>query len=276
MQEEMQQNMQEMLDLVMATVTNYGMSVVGAIIILIIGFWIAGKVKNWIMAASVKSEKMDTTVGTFLASAAKYAIVGFTLVAVLEKFGVQTTSFVAVLGAMGLAVGLALQGTLGHLASGVMLLVFRPFKVGQFIDAAGHSGTIKAINLFTTEMDTADNIRIIIPNSSVWGASIKNFNYHDTRRVDMVFGIGYGDDINKAMAVIGDVLKADARTFDDPAPVIVVGNLGDSSVDITVRVWCATSDYWGVKFDTTKTVKEEFDKNGIEIPFPQRVMHSVS
>ena len=272
----MQETATEYIDMVMTLAIAYGLDIVAAIVTLIIGFWLAGRVRASIIAVSTKSEKLDITVATFLASLARYAVIAVTVIAVLERFGVQTTSFVALLGAMGLAVGLALQGTLGHLASGVMLLIFRPFKVGQFVDTGGHAGTIKSISLFTTEMDTPDNVRIIIPNGSVWGAAITNFSHHTTRRLDMVYGVGYGDDLDKAMDVIKGCIEADDRSMSDPESLIVVSNLGDSSVDITVRVWCAASDYWGLKFDLTKKIKESLDTAGIDIPYPQTVIHSKS
>jgi len=271
-----QEQIEERLNQVVTMGTTYGMSVIGAIVILIIGMWFSGKAKKWTLKAFSKSEKMDITVATFLASMVKYAVIAFTLIAVLERFGVQTTSFVAVLGAMGLAVGLSLQGTLGHVASGVMLLMFRPFKVGQFVEAGGISGTVKGITLFSTELDTPDNKRIIVPNGNVWGQAITNFNFHDTRRVDMLFGIGYGDDVDKAMGIIRDCIARDTRIHQDPEPFVMVTNLNDSSVDITVRVWALGADYWGVMFDTTKAVKLAFDEQGIEIPFPQTVIHQAA
>lgn len=253
--------------------TFYGMSVIGALVILFIGLWLSKKIRTWVMTAMTKTGKIDETVGRFLASIAYYGAVLITLIAVMSQFGIQTTSFVAIIGAMGLAIGLAMQGTLGHVASGVMLLIFRPFKIGQFVNIAGEAGTVKAITLFTTEMDTPDNVRIIIPNGAVWGSSVTNFSYNDKRRVDFVFGIGYGDDIGKAMEAIRSCLNGDDRIHKDPEHVVVVSNLNDSSVDITVRVWSDAADYWGVKFDMTRQVKEAFDRDGIDIPYPQSVVH---
>lgn len=261
------------LETLMAQGIDLGLSVLSAITILIIGMWIAGIVRGRLLAVLGKSEKVDDTVSQFLASLAKYVIIIVTVIAILDQFGVETTSLVAVVGAAGLAIGLALQGTLSNVAAGVMLLIFRPFKVGNFVEVAGHAGVVKAITLFVTEMDTGDNVRITIPNSAVWGSSIKNYNHHDTRRLDLVFGIGYGADINKAMELIGKALAADDRAHKDPEPVVAVSNLGDSSVDIMVRVWCAGSDYWALKWDTLKAVKESFDKADVDIPYPTQTLH---
>lgn len=246
-----------------------------ALLILVIGFRIAGFVERRLSAVFSRVEKMDETVSNFLASLGKYAVMFVTIIIVLEQFGVQTTSLVAVLGAAGLAIGLAMQGTLSNVAAGVMLLVFRPFSVGQFVSVAGESGTVKAVTLFTTALDTPDNVRIIIPNSAVWGASVTNFSYHDTRRMDEVYGIGYGADINKAMAIINRLLDEDGRVLSDPERHVSVFGLGDSSVDIVVRAWCKSGDYWGLKFDLLKKVKEAFDAEGIDIPFPTRTMINV-
>ncbi|MDH3242648.1 MAG: mechanosensitive ion channel family protein, partial [Alphaproteobacteria bacterium] len=171
------------------------------------------------------------------------------------------------------AIGLAFQGTLSNVAAGFMLLLFRPFRVGQFIEAAGQSGTVESITLFLTKLNTPDNVHIIIPNSQLWGAAVKNFSHNATRRVDINVGIGYGDDIGKALKVLKDLVSADSRVNDDPAPMVMTTGLGESSVDLQIRVWCAASDYWPVKFDLTRQVKEALDGAEIEIPFPQRVIH---
>jgi len=264
------------MDEIIHYVTEFGVTILSAVVVLIVGLWFAGVVERRLKALFAKSDKLDDTVGQFLASLAKYTVIAFTGIALLDQFGVQTTSLVAMLGAAGLAIGLALQGTLSNLAAGVMLLVFRPFKVGQFVEIAGHAGVVKSISLFMTKMDTGDNVRISIPNSSVWGGSIKNFNHHDTRRLQIVYGIGYGDNIDKAMDVIKDILAGDERCMTDPAPVVAVTELGDSSVNIMVRVWCASGDYWALNWDLLKTVKEAFDANGISIPFPCRTVYSAA
>jgi small conductance mechanosensitive channel len=249
-----------------------GVSVMAGLAILIIGLWLSGVVRNRVAKLLGRSERMDETVSQFLASLAKYVVIIITIIALLDQFGVETTSLVAVVGAAGLAIGLALQGTLSNVAAGVMLLIFRPFKIGQFVEVAGYAGVVKTITLFVTEMDTGDNVRITIPNGSVWGTSIKNYNFHSVRRLDLVFGIGYGADINKAMDVIKAKLADDDRCHKDPDPVVAVSNLGDSSVDIMVRVWCAGGDYWGLKWDLLKGVKEAFDDGGVDIPFPTQTV----
>jgi len=273
---ELEGRMAQTVEALMATLTFYGMSVVGAVVILIVGWIVAGWVARSIRKAAAKSATIDVTLASFFASMAKYGILTFTLIAVLSRFGVETTSFVALLGALGLAIGLSLQGTLANVASGVMLIIFRPFKVGDFVDTAGVSGTVKDITLFTTEMATGDNVKVIVPNGAVWGGMIKNFSSNTTRRVDMVMGIGYGSNIDHAIKTMTDIVNADSRVHGDPEPFFAVGELADSSVNIIVRVWTNAPDYWGVKFDLTKSFKEAFDREGIDIPFPQTVVHHVN
>ncbi|MEK9662077.1 MAG: mechanosensitive ion channel domain-containing protein [Alphaproteobacteria bacterium] len=256
-----------------ALIASYGLSVVGAIIILIVGLWFSGWARRVTEQGLARTGKVDATLSSFFGSLVKYTIIAFTVIAVLSEFGVQTASLVAVFGAAGLAIGLALQGTLGNVAAGVMLLLFRPFKVGDYIDGAGVSGTVKSISLFVTELATPDNVQIIAPNSQMWGAAIKNFSAHPTRRVDFLIGIDYGDDINTAIATLTRVSEGDSRAHKDPAPFIVVGELGDSSVNLIVRLWVDAGDYWGVKFDLTKAFKEQLEADGISIPFPQQDVH---
>ena len=265
----MEQTVREVIGLI----TTYGLDVVGAILILIIGLWLSKKVQNGLRKVLGRSGKVDATLVGFFSSIARYLVLIVTGMAVLDRFGVETTSLVAVLGAAGLAIGLALQGTLSNVAAGVMLLIFRPFKVGDFVEAAGHAATVKELNLFFTEMATGDNVKIIVPNAQIWGSSLKNFSANATRRVDFVFGIAYDADIDKAMELIRGIVAADDRVHKDPEPFLVVSNLGDSSVDITVRVWSDAGDYWPVKFDTTKAVKEKFDAEGIGIPFPTSTVY---
>ena len=209
-----------------------------------------------------------------LASIIKWLILLVTIIAVLQLFGIQTTSLVAVLGAATLAIGLALQGTLSDLAAGVMLILFRPYKLGQYVDIGGTAGTVKDINLFMTELATPDNVQIVLPNGKawgLWGSAIKNYSFHPTRRVDFTFGIDYSDDIDKAIGIIADLAAADDRVHKDPEPWVRVVNLGDSSVDLGVRLWCDAGDYWELKFAMTKKVKEAFDANGVSIPYPHSV-----
>lgn len=269
----MNETMQSVLEEIIAIVTTYGLNVVAALVILIIGLWFAGWTKRAIERQLNKRENMDRMLAGFLSSLVKYLIIAFTVIAVLGKFGVQTTSLIAVLGAAGLAIGLALQGTLSNVAAGVMLLIFRPFKVGHYVDAGGIAGTVKDVTLFTTELATPDNVQIIVPNAKVWGEAIKNFSGYSTRRVDLAIGIGYGDNIDAAFKAVQDTIANDDRIHKDPEPMVAVTDLGDSSVNLTVRVWTDGPNFWDVKFDLTKAVKEQLDASGIEIPFPQRVVH---
>ncbi len=262
-------NWQAIIDII----STWGLSVVGALAILVAGFMVAGWASRLTQSALGKSKKADDTLRHFLASVVRYAIIIFTLLAVLDRFGVETTSFIAVLGAAGLAIGLAFQGTLSNIAAGVMLLLFRPFKVGQFIETGGISGTVEIISLFTTELNTPDNIHIVVPNGQLWGTAIKNFSHNATRRVDITVGIDYADDIGKAFEIMKAVIDRDTRIQADPAPAMMVTNLGESSVDIQVRLWCAAGDYWGIKFDLNRQLKEALDAGGITIPFPQRTVH---
>lgn len=246
-------------------------SALKAILFLLVGYIVAGTAKRIVKRQVAKHSNLDQTIGNFAASIVHWVILTIVVIAVLQVFGFQATSLVAILGASTLAIGLALQGTLSDVASGIMLIAFRPYKIGQFVDIGGTSGTVKEVSLFTTELVTPDNVQIIMPNSKAWGATIANYSAHPTRRVDLVFGIDYSDSADDAMKVITDVLNADNRVLKTPEVWIKVTNLGDSSVDITVRAWANASDYWDVKFDTLKAVKEAFDANNISIPYPHQV-----
>lgn len=254
----------------------WGTNALGALVVFILGMWLAGKLKNLVVKAVKRAPNLDDTLAHFFGSLVYYLIVAFVVIAVLSMFGIQTTGLAALIGAAGLAIGLALQGTLGHLASGVMLLAFRPFKIGDYIEAAGEAGTVKEISLFTTILATVDNVKVIVPNGDIWSGAITNYSGYDQRRVDFVFGISYDSDIDKAMAAIRSEIEKDGRIINTPAePQIVVSNLGDSSVDITVRVWCERPDYWDIKFDLTKAVKERFDSEDISIPFPTQTLYQI-
>ena len=266
--------MQAAIDQVVEIITVYGLDVLGAVIILVVGMWFANWVSRMVAKALGKASKIDATLISFFSSATKYVIMAFVGIAVLNQFGVQTASLIAILGAAGLAIGLALQGTLSNVAAGVMLLIFRPFRVGDYVETAGHGGTIRELNLFFTLMNTPDNILISIPNAKIWGDSIRNFNANKTRRVDFVFGVSYSSDLDKAKSSIMDVISSDERTHTDPEPLVEVMDLGESSVNLVVRVWVNTPDYWAVKFSLNKAVKERLDKEGIEIPFPTRTIYS--
>jgi small conductance mechanosensitive channel len=260
-----------------AWATEYGLSVMGAIVLLIVGRMAAGIVKRMVRRGLEKAN-VDATLVPFLSKGAYYLVQAVVVIAVLNLFGVQTASLVAVLGAAGLAVGLAMQGTLSNFAAGVMLLVFRPFKVGDFIDAGGTMGGVEEIGIFATTLKSPDNIKIIVSNSQIYGSIIKNFNGYDTRRIDLVAGISYDDNIQVALDTLKKVIAADDRVLAEPAPQIAVSNLGDSSVDIVVRPWCKASDYWALRFDLTRAIKEELEAAGCSIPYPQQdvYMHQVS
>jgi small conductance mechanosensitive channel len=275
MEKTMDINVSEMWDLGLIVLAEYGLDVIGAIAVLLIGLWASGWAKRATTKALNQVERVDDTLTGFFASMAKYVVLAFTVVMVLNQFGVQTASLIAIMGAAGLAIGLALQGTLSNVASGVMLLLFRPLSVGQFVDAGGAMGTVKTVSLFTTELATLDNVQIIVPNSQIWSSKITNYSVYDTRRIDIVMGIGYGDSIDEAMSAFQEIYGADSRVHTDPESAMYVTNLGASSVDITIRVWCAAADYWGLKTDLTKAFKEVLDAKGIEIPFPQTVVHMV-
>lgn len=273
--DEMTQSATRIAETLIELLMAYGLSVIGGIVILIIGWTIAGWARRGVDRGLGRIEQIDATLRHFLASATRYVIIVLTVLAVLSEFGVQTASLITVFGAASLAIGLAMQGTLSNLAAGVMLLFFRPLRVGDFVEAGGKSGTVKSIDLFMTEFATPDNVRILVPNGQIWGGPVVNYSYHPTRRLDLVVGIDYGDDIGTAIATIQGVLSQDARVHREPEPIVVVGELADSSVNLIVRVWCGSGDYWPLKWDLTRAFKEALDKAGISIPFPQRTVHVV-
>lgn len=242
-----------------------------AILVLTVGWVTAGFVSRVLRRRVMATPNIDQTIGNFVAGTIRWVILLVVLIAVLNLFGIEATSLVAVLGAATLAIGLALQGTLGNVAAGIMLIAFRPYKLGQFVDIAGTAGTVKDVNLFFTELATPDNIQIIVPNGQAWGAIITNFSSHDTRRVELVFGIDYGDSADKAMEIIQKVVAAEQRVLAEPEPWVRVTNLNSSSVDITLRAWATTAEFWDVKFALTKAIKEAFDEGGITIPYPHTV-----
>ncbi len=271
----MEQSVMNTADQIVAIITEYGLDVVGAIAILIAG-WIASQ---WVHASVAKalgrSKKVDAMLRGFFASLAKYLVLIFTGLMVLSQFGVQTASLIAVLGAAGLAIGLALQGTLSNVAAGVMILIFRPFKIGDYVEAGGKAGTVKAVTLFITEMATPDNVQIIVPNSQIWGSSVVNYSFHGTRRVDLALGIGYEDNIGMAVEAIKQTIAADERVLQEPEPMVAVSELANSSVNLVIRIWCQAADYWPLKFDMTRALKEKMDSEGISIPYPQRTVHMI-
>lgn len=255
--------------------TNYGIKIVGAIVILIIGRIIASIARN-VVKKILARRKVDETVAAFVGTLVYALVLIAILLAALDKFGMQVASFVAILGAATFAIGFALQGALSNFAAGVMIITFRPYKIGDFVDIAGVTGTVIEVHLFNTIVNTPDNIKVIIPNSKVHGDVIKNYNGNDTRRIDLVIGISYGSPIAKAMEIALDVMKQDERVLKDPEPMVAVSELADSSVNLVVRPWVEPANYWAVKFDVTRKIKEAYDANDIEIPFPQRVIHTVS
>ncbi len=256
-------------------VTGYGLNILGAVVILILGK-IAASVGRSALHRVLTKAGTDEALVAFFGHLAYYLVLVFAVIAALSKFGVQTASFIAVLGAAGFAVGFALQGSLANFAAGVLILVLRPFRLGDYIEGAGVSGTVKEIQLFNTILATPDNIKIIVPNGKMFGDVIKNITAYDTRRVDLVVGIGYDSDIALAFQTIAKILAEDDRIFPDPAPQIAVSDLADSSVNLIIRPWVKKEHYWPVRLDLTRRIKEEFDENGIEIPFPQRTVHMVS
>lgn len=252
-------------------ILGFGLQVLGALIVLIVGLRVAGWLGRLVRAVSMQQESIDDTLGNFFGSLVRWAVTAAVFIAVLQVFGVPATSFVAILGALTLAIGLSLQGALGNIASGVMIMIFRPYKLGDYVEAAGAAGTVKDINLFQTVLATPDNVQVMVPNSQAIDGVIRNYSGYTTRRVDITFGIDYGDDIDKALGIIKSIVDADTRIMSDPEPFAKVVNLGESSVDIATRNWVQASDYWDVKFDLTRQVKEAFDAQGISIPYPHQV-----
>ncbi len=250
----------------------YGAKIIGALIVLIIGMWVAKMLKKGI-AKLMEKRKVDPTLVSFATSLLYVAMQMFVIIAALAKLDVNTTSFIAILGAAGLAIGLALQGSLSNFAAGVLMIIFKPIKVGDFVEAGGTMGAVGEISIFTTILNTPDNKKVIVPNAKLMGDNITNFNANGSRRVDLVAGISYGDDIDKAKSVLDGILAADERVLKNPAPTVAVVEMADSSVNLVVRPWCTGDDYWGVYFDTTETIKKRFDEEGISIPFPQQDVH---
>jgi len=250
----------------------YGFKVIGALIIFLIGRWLAKIISRLIETALIKS-RVDKTLAKFVKNLSQIVLLVFVVMAALAPLGVETTQFAVVVGAAGLAIGLALQGSLANFASGFLMIIFRPFKVGDFIEAAGVKGTVKEIQIFNTIVNTPDNIRAIIPNAQITGGNVLNYTVNGIRRVDLVVGVSYEDDLKKAKRVIEEVLAGDGRVLKDPNPTVAVYELGDSSVNFVVRPWVKSADYWDAYFDTTSKVKLALDENGISIPYPQQDIH---
>jgi small conductance mechanosensitive channel len=263
---------QQLIDAAWNMVVNHYLDVVSAIVILAVGRIFAGWARK-LTRKALERGNVDATLVPFLAKLIYYAVLAVVVIAVLNRIGIATTSVVAIFGAAGLAVGLAMQNTLANFASGVMLLLFRPFKLGDYIDAGGTAGTVMEIGIFSTTLKSPDNIKITVPNSQVYGSTISNYNGFETRRIDMMMGISYDDDIQTAIDTIRSIVSADDRVLADPETQIAVANLGDSSVDIVVRPWVNAADYWAVRFELTRKLKEGLEGAGCSIPYPQRDVH---
>ncbi len=266
------ENMEEIMTMVQGLVVDYGLKLIYAVVTLVIGLWIIGMITRG-FSKTLEKREVDPSLIPFLRSVINIMLKVALVVTVATMMGIEMTSFVAILGAAGLAVGLALQGTLQNFAGGVMILLFKPYKVGDVITAGGHTGGVKEIQIFNTILTTPDNKIIILPNGSLANSSMVNFSTMPTRRVDFSFGIGYNDDFEKAKSILHDIIAADSRIHKDPEPFVRVGELADSSVNITVRVWADSADYWGIHFDMIEAVKKRFDAEGISIPYPQMDVH---
>jgi len=262
-----------LVDQLVGVVTQYGLRMIGALAILIVGRMVAGAIRRSVVKGLTK-RNLDATLIPFVGGLLYWLVMAVVLIAVLNAFGAQPTGLVAILGAAGLAVGLALQGTLSNFASGVMLLIFRPFGVQDVIDVDGTEAIVRSIGLFSTTLDTKDNIRLIMPNSQIFGTTIKNYTANDTRRVDMVIGVSYDDDLSIAKETIDRIVKADPLVLTEPATTVEVVELGDSSVNFVVRPWVRTSDYWTVRFALTRALKDGVEEAGCSFPYPQRDVHT--
>jgi small conductance mechanosensitive channel len=260
-------------DMIVVYASEYGLKIIAAILIFVIGKWIIKKLSKLSKNLMLKA-KIDETLVEFLESIIYFVLLVVVILASLNAAGINTTSFLAIFGAAGLAVGLALKDSLSNIGAAVLIIIFRPFKVGDYIDAAGTSGTVKDINLFSTMIEPVDKSIVIVPNSSIINGNITNFSQRTQRRVEHVFGIGYDDDLKLAKETLLQIIKDDKRVLAEPAPFVGVGELGDSSVNFTFRAWTTTEDYWDVHFDMLEKVKLTFDEKGISIPYPQMDIHT--
>ncbi len=265
-------NAQQILTRLYEYLMEYGLKIVGALIIFFVGRWIA-RLLSTLAGKAMTKAKMDETLVRFIKDLCYVALLAFVIIAALAKIGIQTGSFIALIGAAGLAVGLALQGSLANFASGVLMLIFKPIRIGDYVEAGGAAGSVAEIGIFTTILNSPDNVRIIVPNAQVMGGNIKNYTVNGTRRVDLVIGVGYEDDLKKAQKAIEKVLAADERILPEPATVVAVSELADSSVNFVVRPWVKSSDYWPTYFDLTAKIKVALENDGLTIPFPQCDVH---
>ena len=266
--------MEQLLDKLIEWGATFGIKIIAAVAILIIGRMVA-KILQKLIVKVMDKRKVDKTISTFASSMVFSALYIFVILAALSQVGIQTTSFMAIIGAAGLAIGLALQGSLSNFASGFLIILFRPFKLGDYVEAGGVSGSISKISIFTTDINTVDNKKIIVPNAQIMNGTITNYTAEKTRRVDLTFGVGYEADISKVKDILNKIIKEHKLILKDPEPFVRLGNLGDSSIDFTVRVWSKTEDYWTVHFDLIESAKEEFDKANISIPYPQMDVHMI-
>ena len=262
----------EVWTMIQTTGVDFGINLITAIVIFFVGKWVVNLVVKGLLKAMQKSE-VDTTLRRFVANLARMLLMLFVIIAAIGALGVKTASLVALIGAAGLAVGLALQGSLSNFAAGVLIVLFRPYKVGDWIEGGGVSGSVEEVQILTTVLKTGDNKRVIIPNSQIMGTTITNYSANETRRVDLVVGVSYSDDLDKVRKELEGLVAADERILDDPAVTIAVSELADSSVNFVLRPWVKTADYWGVYFGLTEAIKKRFDEVGISIPFPQRDVH---
>ncbi len=260
------------LDMLATTGVDFGINIITALVIFYVGRMVTNILAGGLRRV-LERQQIDKTLTTFIFNLVRITLLVFVVIAAIGALGVQTTSFIAVLGAAGLAVGLALQGSLSNFAAGVLIVLFRPYKVGDWIEGAGIAGTVLEVQILTTVLKTGDNKRVIVPNSQIMGSIITNYSAHDTRRIDLVVGVGYGDDLDKVRKTIEEVIGAEERVLEDPPCQVAVSELADSSVNFVVRPWVATSDYWPVRFALTEAIKKRFDQEGISIPFPQRDVH---
>ena len=267
----------EVLTMLQTTGVDFGINLVSAIVIFFVGKWVVNLVVNGLMKGMQKGE-LDITLRRFIGNLARMLLMLFVIIAAINQLGVQTASLIALLGAAGLAVGLALQGSLSNFAAGVLIVLFRPYKVGDWIEGGGIAGAVEEVQILTTVLKTGDNKRVIVPNSQIMGTTITNYSANETRRVDLVVGVSYSDDLDKVRKELQDLVDADERILKDPAVTIAVSELADSSVNFVLRPWVKTADYWAVYFDLTERIKKRFDEVGISIPFPQRdvYIHNVA
>lgn len=264
--------MENVLDKIYEYLATYGLQIVAAILIVVVGRWVA-KLVTKIVGRLLTRAKVEKTLGLFIEKLCYIGLLTYVIIAALNALGFDTTSLAVVIGAAGLAIGFALQGSLANFAAGVMLIMFKPFKVGDYIEAAGKAGTVKEIHIFNTILTSPDNLLIIVPNGQITAGSITNYTATGTRRLDLVASVSYESDLRKAKQILQEIIADDARILQEPAPTIAVSELADSSVDFVVRPWVKTSDYWGLKFDLTERIKLTFDDHGISIPYPQRDVH---